>query len=514
MYKILLIANANSKWVFRYVKQMLKENNKITIINDARFELRDEKREYYEYYESHNINVITVKFKDIYLRSLYTINIIDEKFDICHIMFASEYACITALGLENKFSDIVVNFFGTDFYKEAKKMRDAQEMLLQRADSIIMPVEKMEKEMAQRYPDLAAKINTVYFKSPVLELLKKKDCEVKSTGILEKAGIKKDRIIIAAGYKGGAYQQHELFIDSMNGCSEMVRQKAVVVFMMTYGSDSGYDERIKKKLASAKFDYVIIKEFLSDEEMAEFRRCTDIFVNCVKSDAFNAALQENLYSSSVVLCGDWLYYPQLNDSFILKFKDKNGLTESISRVITEPELYKKKSAVNKDIINKLDSQRKHIEDWSVFYKTTFYHQVSTDNIISYIFDRAETEAKRNELYKDIMEKWLMAYMKGRYPICEYIEKNSIKKAAIYGAGSLGEMTYTEIKKSDIQVDIFDSNIKSAGWYSGKIGLPDSICGAEYDCIIITPVHFEYQIKQELESRTNINKVVSLRQILH
>lgn len=515
--KILLIGNGNSKWVMRYVKRMHAENRMVTLINDAQFELA-EKKGFYDYYREHNVKVLTISDSNLYLRCLKCVALVNQMddFDVCHIMFLTPYASLVAKMCERKFGIIVANFFGTDFYKSSGIIKQEQKMLLDVADLILAPVDKMEQEISKMYPEFQDKIHTVYFESQVLHILKTNQAV---SGDISKVlkGLTEERIIIAAGYKGGSYQQHEMFIRALNRCDKKIREKVTVIFMMTYALTEEYETYIRNLLAHAGFDYIIIKEFLNDEEMALLRRRIDIFVNTVYTDAFNAAIQESLYCQTVVLCGSWLNYPSLDQeqAYIVKFADEEDLSRKLEETVENLPVLKEKSAVNASVIERIDSKRENIENWSSFYgyKRVNHQDKYNQDLNWYLLEQGGKLNDRNRLYKDVMELWLEAKMEQKSPLCTYIENRNWNRVVLYGAGSLGNMVYREIEALNISVIICDNYMDKADWYKGEILKPEELSDAMADGVIVTPVHFFNEIKQKLRATFDIDKIVSLMDIL-
>lgn len=515
--RILLIGNANSKWVMRYIRKMYSEHRTVTLINDAQLELQ-EKQSFYEYYQEQNIKVITINDSNLYTRCLKCEALVNqmEDFDVCHIMFMSQYASLVAGMCENKCKRIVANFFGTDFYKASVQMRQEQKKLLDVADSIIVTIDKMENEVIDMYPEFQKKIHTVYFESQVLNILKNNSVVAGDIGTVLK-GLEQDRIVIAAGYKGGAHQQHELFIHALNACDKTVRDKITVIFMMTYALTEEYEIYISKLLKQADFSYVIVKEFLTDEQMVLLRRRVDIFVNTVLTDAFNAAIQESLYCETVVFCGNWLNYPQLKQeqAYVVGFDDIRELTDKLEDVVKDLNLYKMKSVGNRVAIERIDSKRKHIENWSSFYNDIRYiHSDSNPaELFMYLVDNAKKLNDRNRLYQETMELWLKAKFNMISPVCSWLSEKQWKKVIIYGTGTLGKMVYQEIKCMDIQVIICDSYANKVDWLKENIVRMEDLKEITADGVIVTPIHVYTEIEKGLRVIFNTKKIVSLMNIL-
>lgn len=499
MERVLLIGNANSKWVMHYVRKMLEEGRELVLINSAQYEL-EEKKEFYRYYQENSVRVITVLDNNIYTRCLKCFALIGEdiEFDVCHIMMLNTYAGLIARLCERKCKSIVANFFGSDFYNTSTQERREQDMLLEIADSIITPVDKMQTEVKKIYPEYEEKIHTVYFESQVLHLLKDRHMRTESDEAIWQKEKVQGKVIIAAGYKRGEYQQHEFFIHAMESCPKEIRDKVFVVFMMTYGvKKEEYESKIRQILMEVTFSHVIIEEFFTDEEMAHFREKIDIFVNTVRTDAFNAALQESLFCQTVVMHGDWLKYPILDEekAFVIKFKDVEQLRENLIDVILNMEIFKEKSNRNREVITKICNKRENVENWSKYYYSgqRDHNMVQVSPTIGYIADKLAGKYKRDILYKETMENWLKQRIRNNMPVSTFIEKKECARVIIYGAGTLGEMTYKELRTTGKELIVCDKNVESVEWFNEKIITPVELQYFNGDFMIITPVHIYQEI---------------------
>ncbi|MBD5136070.1 MAG: glycosyltransferase [Lachnospiraceae bacterium] len=514
--RILLFGSANSRYILQYVKKMHSENRVVTLINDSPA-MADDKKEFYKYYKNNNVNIITIRDENLYIRCLKCaaeINLLED-FDICHIMLVSPFACLTVKMCENKFKFIAANFFGSDFYRASVKMMNEQKMLLDTADSIVIPTDKMKPELIKRWPEFESKIHTVYFESSVFNILRE-NIENSISSEESKVQLSEDKIVIAAGYNGYRQQQHSMFIKALNNCSREVKDKVVVIFMMTYGMTEDYKKQIQMMLNKAEFEYIIIQTYINDEQMALLRKRIDIFVNAITTDAFNAAIQESLFCQSVIMCGDWLDYPQLKaqNANIIYFKDMYELSDKIEQVILNIGTYKREALINRQVIEKINKQRGHVEDWGFLYDDIkFNHNVKNDGIFLYLADNAKIVENRNCMYRRVMEMWLRKKIKSETPIVLYLTEHKFNNITIYGAGTLGEMVYEEIKYMDINIDLCDVNLENAVWFDGKILKPQDLSDKKMDCIIVTPIHIYDEIKGQLKGKADTENIVSLIDIL-
>ncbi|MFG6377005.1 MAG: glycosyltransferase [Lachnospiraceae bacterium] len=511
--RVLFVANMNSRWAFRYVKKMYFENLDITIVDYACQRL-SMGNEYYEFCEKNRINIIAIYDEEEFSRTIKYAMLINqmEKFDVCHIMYLRTEACMLVRICEQKFNQIIGNFFGSDFYRVTKTDEQKQKYLIDISDMLIVPTDQMKEKVVLKYPEFQDRVQAVYFESPVFEMLETNPY-IKD---LDEKCLPSDKVIIAAGYNGNSGQQHDLFIRALNACSLEIKKRVFIVFTMTYGLTDEYEKYINELLNNVDFEFVIIKEYMTDEQIISLRKRIDIFVHPMITDAFSAALQESMFFQTVILMGSWLQYQLLEQekACIYKFTDERDLSQKLEQIIVNYKEYRSNSAINKEIIKRIRSQRSHVEDWNVFYNTekSKHFSGNASNVLEYVLSQEKRKDERKQKYNDVMRIWLKKRLENRKPINQFIEEKKYSSIVIYGAGTIGEMVYRELQDMDIIINICDKNIHKVDWFDKKIIYPSELSTLLCDCIIITPIHICNQIK---ESFPNIEteKLISLLDIL-
>lgn len=123
--------------------------------------------------------------------------------------------------------------------------------------------------------------------------------------------------------------------------------------------------------------------------------------------------------------------------------------------------------------------------------------------------------KRYKSYYELTNQWIMNKNKNK-DIARYFVENNIKTIAIYGMGTLCELFFEDIKKTDIKVSYFiDKNVDEL--YYGLdnisvIGIDDIRNQENVDAIIITPI-FDYEsILQDLQDIDT--RIISLEDIIY
>lgn len=122
---------------------------------------------------------------------------------------------------------------------------------------------------------------------------------------------------------------------------------------------------------------------------------------------------------------------------------------------------------------------------------------------------SDAEIKSKEFY-DLLLEWLKVEQSGQ-SISLFFEKNGYKKIAIYGMKELGWALHDELKGTGIDVKYgidkaMDMSYDEMVVYSPEEDLPD------VDVIVVTAIHYFYEIKDYLKEKTNA-EVISLEEVI-
>ena len=122
----------------------------------------------------------------------------------------------------------------------------------------------------------------------------------------------------------------------------------------------------------------------------------------------------------------------------------------------------------------------------------------------------EFNNKHFELYLMTIQ-WFQNYLADRR-VGEYLNSKGYKRIAIYGVSYIGDTLIKELEKSDIQIGYLIDNNKSH--LSDKYHTYKSTDTLEdVDIVIVTPITYYEQIKEELKERVNC-PIISYRQIVN
>ncbi|MBQ4284574.1 MAG: hypothetical protein IJB96_11695 [Lachnospira sp.] len=497
--RILLIADAASMFTYEYVQCMIEKGMELVIV-DRSFGNGSAGADYYKYYEANNIKLVGLYNDKKYSRCMKLIAVIRTLgvFDVCHIMYFSDLAAILAFVCINQFKQVVVNYWGSDLYVPPPQMEREQKFLLDYADQIIVCAKDMKQYFLNKYPDIKCCVDIVHFNGLILPRILK-DEKVPNYDIIP---TNNEKLVVAFGYSGNAAQQHLMFIELLKKCSKTVRDKIYVIFTMTYGLSKEYYSEVVNALADVDFEYKIVTDYMTDEQVISLRQNTDVFVYAELTDAFSASMQEYIYCQAVPVIADWLSYP-LFDEYevdINGFSNEEELLNLFSDIVEEFDVYKQRALKNKEKIRQICDNKGNVANWEIFYKDNLEVHKTPDlsRVGEYLEEKLEEETSRPYYYDLVKSEWFDKRMKDVFPLRDFVENNKYTKVLIYGAGTLGEYAYLELKgMENVEICVCDKFASKTDWYEGEIIGFDSLNVQAYDVIIVTPVHIYEQIENEL-----------------
>lgn len=107
-------------------------------------------------------------------------------------------------------------------------------------------------------------------------------------------------------------------------------------------------------------------------------------------------------------------------------------------------------------------------------------------------------------------QWFQNYLKGKR-IKDFLEERGYSKIAIYGISYIGETLIYELEDSKIEISYLVDNNRS--YLSGKYKVYTSDSELEtVDAIIVTPITYYEQIKEQLSSRVSF-PIISFEDIV-
>lgn len=267
-----------------------------------------------------------------------------QKSDIVQFHYISPIVLPLAIIVKSTSKAKISSFiYGSDFLRANKFGLWCIKKVFSLSDSIVCDSSTVFDGLKKRYPKYQSVMNRCYFGSPIVDkLLEAKSSSVNPPSL---GGGKK---VIMCGYNGGKDQQHIRIIESLKN----VAKDYFWIFPMTYGvTNQDNKQKVIDLLKSLNVDFLLLDQFLSEEEWANYILSTDIFIHMQVSDAFSSSITEHLLLGHVLINGSWLHYKDLDD---------NGVYYILSDFENLEQNVKKASDVNKDLQVKLEANKDKI----------------------------------------------------------------------------------------------------------------------------------------------------------
>ncbi|MFA0477107.1 hypothetical protein AB4527_18520, partial [Vibrio breoganii] len=289
---------------------------------------------------------------------------INNKYDVISIHFLGYVTPLQSYLLKKKTNKLIAIFWGSDLYRCTNFVR--LNRTLNRCDAFHVSTNDMKMTLQNvlniknRNKSILVNRFGVSGLNYIDELNEGFSYNVEIEDVIELKN--KGKNIITVGYNAYEGQQHEKIIDALTLCN--LNDDTYIVLPMTYGGNDKYKTLVMEKIKKSKLKHLIILNYLDGENFAKLVKETNVFIQLQISDAFSAAMQENIYAGNYVITGDWLPYDEFIEMGITlrqisNFKEiascfKDGLPK-----LDETEILK-----NKELIYKLSSWKNVVAGWN------------------------------------------------------------------------------------------------------------------------------------------------------
>ena len=378
-----LLWGIESPWTINFVMNFLLENGyEVYILNRGKQKETKITNKIYKQYGTHIIEFPTIvtesyhknegnfiKFLYIHFLFLKTI-IMSGPFDLINMQYV-EYAdlidaVIVKFILRTK---LILSYWGSDLLRAEGGKLNSVGKFSKYADFVTFDNIDLELKYKELYK-WAGKIpqKTVMLGLPVLDIIKYKSDNDSKDKLRKKWGIDEGKVVIAIGYNGIPEQQHKKVLGALEKLDNSYKEKIVLLLQMSYGGSRSYRNSVIIAAKKTGFQYIDIQRFLTDDEVAEIRLLTDVFINAQVTDAFSGSVCENLFAGAVLINAGWLHYNELKkyDFRYLEFKSFNTMNEIVQKSLEEKIDVEK----NKDLIWKLRSWETCAPKWKKIYRRT------------------------------------------------------------------------------------------------------------------------------------------------
>lgn len=238
--------------------------------------------------------------------------------------------------------------YGSDFLGASKFKLHYLNWVFRLSDSVVCDSSMVLDHLRERYPQYNKKFECCFFGSVIIDKLLEFDDKHFSPLM------KTNKKVIMCGYNGALQQQHLRIFESLKS----VAPEYYWLVPMTYGGSEEYKKEIKDYLDSNHLDNTVLDSFLTEEEWINYLCSTDIFIHMQTTDAFSAALSEQLLLGHIVINGEWLPYKDFDDNNVFYFKSSfDDLTKKLQDIQVNYDQYYPELKSNKGKIEKIKGLR-------------------------------------------------------------------------------------------------------------------------------------------------------------
>ena len=175
--------------------------------------------------------------------------------------------------------------------------------------------------------------------------------------------------VIVIGHSAHDIDNHLHIIPQLATLDKEYLDHCTFVLPMTYGIEANYFREVEKALQAQKIKYIILSNFLNEEEMLELRYASEILVRLSKYDAFSLSLCETLAAGNIAIVATWLPYGALRSSGVY-YKEVDAfykLPAMLKKVLQHKKEYQQQCLDNGKKISELYSQQNAIEKLAKIY---------------------------------------------------------------------------------------------------------------------------------------------------
>jgi len=232
-----------------------------------------------------------------------------EGVDVIHLQSLFHTPALRWLLLNKPDIPIVVSCWGSEVLRQSDLFRTLhQQQLLRLASGITITGNEFKEVVLSKYGrDLLPKIHEAFF-NPQVEGFSDSNRSEASQRFQARWNIPTDRTIICVSHNGLSGGQHLDLIESIVTIDKNKKDSLFFVVPMTYGAGSEYQDLISRTLSKKGLPGIVLKEFLTEDELKDLRLATDILIYAPVSDAFSASVSQALAAGSVAILGSWLPY--------------------------------------------------------------------------------------------------------------------------------------------------------------------------------------------------------------
>lgn len=235
---------------------------------------------------------------------------------------------------------VIYSFWGSDLFRNNWLFHlETQAEALKNAHHIIVHSKEMRliamAKYGWQYEDkITALVSTDIAKALEKYLHNTKDASVYLTSFKQKHKIPQQDTVVVIGHSAHEIDNHLYIIPQVALLDKAMLSECTFVLPMTYGREEDYFNEVKKACDAAQIKYLILQEFLSEEEIMELRYASEILIRLSKYDAFSLSLCETLAAGNMAIVATWLPYGAFRSAELFyrevdRFENLPGILEEV-----------------------------------------------------------------------------------------------------------------------------------------------------------------------------------------
>ncbi|HHO42705.1 MAG TPA: hypothetical protein ENN12_05045 [Epsilonproteobacteria bacterium] len=359
--KILIIGNSKGVFAKELQSQLVNKGRDVYLLDFAYLELYNSRYELNDRYAKKFAAYQRIPKLRMFFRMWFIADILKD-FDLVNIHVGRWYYSFILHTLKKK--KVVVSFYGSDFYRATNFSKKLLLPLLKIAKTITFTNPLTKKSFLGYYEDFHYKSHICRFGLGTLDYIDKhRDKDIAK--IKNHLGYSTTKKIVTCGYNATKAQQHQKIIEQLIRLPKDFLQTIQFIFPMTYGDNQNRD-RVESMLAKSDLDYIVLRDFLYDDDNAYIKLASDVMINMLETDSFSGSMQEFLYAKNRVITGSWLPYEVFDVEGIIydKIDSIDNLGEKLQEVLKRQNVNLQK---NVDVIYSLSSWKNNISNWIEAY---------------------------------------------------------------------------------------------------------------------------------------------------
>lgn len=340
--KILILGLICSQWTVHFVEScLLDKGYEVWMVRRKNSREDDKYIKVYQQLGIHFINCIITdidikngrknkNYLKVFKAQLEQIKLIKKAgpFDLINLHYVDSDDMIYAPVLKKLTkSKLIFSYWGSDLFRTGDRQLYFRGIFARCADYITFDNKDLQIKFNKVYR-WADEVPTevILFGLSVLDIIKEKYKNQSLSDIRKRWKIPNDKIVVAVGYNGHPQQQHIKILKAIEKMDETARKRIVLLLQMTYGGSKEYRRKVLVEAKKTGCEYREICQFLSDDEVAELRIMTDIYINAQTTDAFSGSVCENLFAGTKLLNASWLRYQEFKE-YNFKYWEFNKIEE-------------------------------------------------------------------------------------------------------------------------------------------------------------------------------------------